>query len=364
MAREAAVHIVGPVRLHLRGRFWNASYTTEGGRVRESLKVTNLKVAEKKAREIADLIERGEYATLEDRKAQKSRTFADFLDEFGAKYKGWNENTRKGTKSILKKIKAEWGHLPLTGINARMIESFLARRMDHDGISKATANRCSACLKTVFKMAVRWGMVAHSPADSVRMLKEDPKIPQALSEKEVELLLDKLPEYARVVVLVATETGMRASELFGLQWSDIDFEKKRITVRYHKGYEFRVIPMTNLVHDTLAEQLKKGMIPYVLPGPEGKQLTSIKGILWRKGEKAGIGKIHMHMFRHTFATRLRERGVPLDRIKELLGHKTMVMTLRYAKASPTQLEEAIEALNRPQIQNSDDLPNVQGKISF
>ena len=55
--------------------------------------------------------------------------------------------------------------------------------------------------------------------------------------------------------------------------------------------------------------------------------------------------VHFHMFRHTFATRLRDRGVPLDRIKELLGHKTMVMTLRYAKVRPVQLEEAIAALN-------------------
>ena len=51
------------------------------------------------------------------------------------------------------------------------------------------------------------------------------------------------------------------------------------------------------------------------------------------------------MLRHTFATRLRDRGVPLDRIKELLGHKTMDMVLRYAKANPKQLEQAIQALN-------------------
>jgi len=51
------------------------------------------------------------------------------------------------------------------------------------------------------------------------------------------------------------------------------------------------------------------------------------------------------MFRHTFARRLRDRGAPLDRIRELLGHKTMVMTLRYAKVRPVQLKEAIAALD-------------------
>jgi integrase len=53
----------------------------------------------------------------------------------------------------------------------------------------------------------------------------------------------------------------------------------------------------------------------------------------------------MHQLRHTYATRLRDKGVPLDRIKELLGHKTMAMVLRYAKARPEQTREAVAALN-------------------
>ena len=72
--------------------------------------------------------------------------------------------------------------------------------------------------------------------------------------------------------------------------------------------------------------------------------VDIKKSLSHAGERAGIGHVHLHMLRHTFATRLRDRGVPLDRIKELLGHKTMAMVLR-TKARPQQLQDAIEALN-------------------
>lgn len=76
-------------------------------------------------------------------------------------------------------------------------------------------------------------------------------------------------------------------------------------------------------------------------------MSSVKDALIGAGKRTGIGHVHLHMFRHTFATCLRERAVALDRIMELLGHKTMVMTLRYAKSTPTQLRDAIDALNRP-----------------
>ena len=69
--------------------------------------------------------------------------------------------------------------------------------------------------------------------------------------------------------------------------------------------------------------------------------------LEKASKQANVGHVHTHMTRHTFATRLREYGVPIDRIKELLGHKTLAMVLRYAKSSPTQLTEAVAQLKRP-----------------
>jgi len=61
--------------------------------------------------------------------------------------------------------------------------------------------------------------------------------------------------------------------------------------------------------------------------------------------QVGIGHVHMHMLRHTFATLMRDEGVPLDRIMEALGHSSMDMVLRYAKARPQQLKEAFAALD-------------------
>ncbi|MEW6756476.1 MAG: tyrosine-type recombinase/integrase, partial [Candidatus Latescibacterota bacterium] len=81
--------------------------------------------------------------------------------------------------------------------------------------------------------------------------------------------------------------------------------------------------------------------PLVVP------FRDIKRALDTAGRKAGIGHVHPHQLRHVFATRLRDRGVPLDRLMELMGHRTMAMSLRYARARPQQLVEAIQALNQP-----------------
>jgi len=311
------------------------------------LKVTNLKVAQQKAREIDALIQRGEYVTLEERRRSRRQTFEAFVDEFEEKFTGWADSTQKSNEAILGRLKLEWGKLLVSRITPRMIQGLLARKLDQDGVTKATANRYLACVKTLFKMAVRWGITGHNPAEKVKMMKEEPKIPEALTEEQIEALLVELPDYARVVAIVAVDTGMRRGELQRLQWRDVDLEKSRITVRTSKNNEFRVIPMTRRVHDTLQEQKQQGIIPYVLVGLDNTPFVDLKKSLHTAAENAGIGHVHLHMLRHTFATRLRERGVPLDRIMELLGQKSMAMVLRYAKATPTQLEAAIEALDQP-----------------
>jgi integrase len=160
-------------------------------------------------------------------------------------------------------------------------------------------------------------------------------------------LLCELPDYARTIATFAVDTGMRRSEMSRLKWSDVKYGDRIIIVRgsESKNDEFRIIPMTNRVYDLLQclyqeNRSAKVKTVQVLPWKD------IKKSLHSAGTRAGVDHVHLHMLRHTFATRLRDRGVPLDRIKELLGHRSMAMVLRYAKARPQQLEEAIEALNQ------------------
>jgi integrase len=113
-----------------------------------------------------------------------------------------------------------------------------------------------------------------------------------------------------------------------LTWQDVDADAGTLTVRKTKNGHFRVIPMTQSVSELLtpAGDTHQSVLPQ---GDFSRALA-------KAAEDAGVGHVHPHMLRHTFATRLRDRGVPLDRIMELMGHRSYQMALRYAKARPQQ----------------------------
>ena len=347
MAKKTnAVYVLGSVRLRQHGRTWQMRYMTPEGRVEKTTGATSLKNAQKIAREVNDLLERGDYETLKTRSANQHLTFRTFVhEEFLPNYRRWSDTTREGNRGTLNKLCEEFGDKPLNVISTRQLAGYLARRRDQDDLTEATCNRYLATLKTVFKQAQQWSYIGFNPAEPIQMTKEDQVIPNALSEDELGRLLRELPEPAKSIVRIAADTGMRKGELQRLAWADVDFESHppSVIVRHSKNGEFRVIPMTQPVYDIL-KNLRQQVTREKVVSLQVFPVKDIKRPLTRAAERAGIGHVHLHMLRHTFATRLRDRGVPLDRIKELLGQKTMEMVLRYAKANPKQLEEAIQAL--------------------
>ena len=189
-------------------------------------------------------------------------------------------------------------------------------------------------------MAKLWEYVESSPVADIKTLKEQGKVPEALTDDELYGLVTHCPPKLKAIVTLAADTGLRKSELQRLTWGDVDFESRMITIRKTKNKDYRVIPMTETVYRLLitlrsSRNGTEQVIPFV---DVGRGLS-------KASQKAGIKHVHLHMLRHTFATRLRDRGVPLDRIMELMGHKSMEMVLRYAKARPQQLIEAMRCLD-------------------
>ena len=268
---------------------------------------SNLQVAEKEARRIDDLLQRREYGLLEDGHNNQRTTFAGLMEEFRANYTNWGPETWRSTGSTLKKLDQEFGALLLTAITSRRIETYIARRRDQDGVTDSTNNRYLAVLKTMFKMALRWGYLGHNPAAGIRAVKEQGKIPEALTDDPLEQLLVALPERIRLIVTIAADTGMRKGELRRLRWDDVVLAERSIRVQESKNYAFRVIPMTHRVYGILVglwneRTGEKVRNIQVLP------FVDIKISLHKAGINTGIGHVHMHMLRHTFATRLRDRG--------------------------------------------------------
>ena len=342
---------VGNVYIQRRGAWWSYDFHVRNldehgqrigsARLRGPLNTQDLGEAMQLARDINEQRERRAY----ERPDAQPIFFADLVKEFRQTYTGWAPTTMQGTKALSGKLCDEFGNCLIGHMTARMIEEYLSRRQKANKrkMSISTANRYRAYVKRLFNWAVDMGYLTSTPMAALRMVKEEQKLPEPLTDEEVEKLIAHSSGRLQALVIVAVDTGLRRSELFRLKWSDVDFKDKSLRILQTKTKKPRVIPMTNRVQETLTsikhEDRKKKLTARVFP------FTDVKKGLHGASERAGIGHVHPHRFRHTFATRLRDRGVPLDRIKDLLGHKTMQMVLRYAQARPEQSREAIETLN-------------------
>ena len=267
-------------------------------------------------------------------------TFSTFLKEFRQDFGGWSETTWRGLSGVLKNLLGEFGDIPVDQITPRQIDAYLTRRR-REGLSGATCNRYLAALKTLFKTARIWGYVDMPPTDDLVMKKEQSRVPAALTDEDLERLLQHCPEPTRTIVAIAADTGMRRSELRRLAWRDVDLAGGTLTLTHTKNGHFRVIPLTRRVRELLGsmDKPRRPDDPVLSQGDFSRSLA-------RSAKKADVGHVHPHMLRHTYATRLRDRGVPLDRIMELMGHRSYQMVLRYAKARPQQLIEAVRTLDQ------------------
>lgn len=339
MAKQAKTERIGRVTLLKRGDWWHGRWTDAFGRHFRGLKVTFKEEAIQIAADINRQVERGEPVVLR-RTAQKAPQFSVLIQEFRAKYKGWSPATFKAHAGMIAKLNSEFGHTPINRITTEQLETYRAQRMEKDGSTPATMNRYVSFLRRLFGEAVKWGYLAQSPAAAVKTLKEEQRVPEALTEDQANALIGEMPPHARHAVALALDTGLRRSELFRLAWRDIDWKRNQLTVRRSKTGKFRTIPLTQRAVQALKAQREQGKDRDLVFG-----FVDLKKSLASAGRRIGVEGLHIHMLRHTFATRLRDRGASIDRIGALLGHASYEMTLRYAQLRPRQLEDAISLLD-------------------
>jgi len=252
-----------------------------------------------------------------------------------------------------------------------------------DGKSAVTINRdvstLSACLAEAVEREVlelhplrRLKPLKHADNKRVRYLavEEERRLWEALNRREERIRserdsanawrkergraemydLRKAPfaDYLKPMVTLALHTGLRRGELFDLQWTDVDMDTKVITVNAatSKTGKTRRVPMNQLVQDTLngwGDMMGRNGHVFASPKTGGRMdniSTSWEALL----EDADIQNFRFHDCRHHFASRLVQNGVPLNDVRELLGHTTMTMTLRYAHLAPEHGHSAVARL--------------------
>ena len=140
-------------------------------------------------------------------------------------------------------------------------------------------------------------------------------------------------------------TGLRRGELLSLSWTDIDLQEKLLTVRgaFAKSGDTRYVPLNDEVQSLLKNWQKDSIkTERVFP-----VTTSFKTSWAALLERAKVTRFRWHDLRHHFASRLVQAAVPLNTVRELLGHGSLTITLRYAHLAPNQTRDAVAKLNTP-----------------
>ncbi len=270
----------------------------------------------------------------------------------------------------LKNFKAAFGENTLLAnikyVDLETYRNALRSKLTYKGTLRTTAaiNREMSCLHHLFQKGVEWEMLDKSPFERGGSLlqKENNERKRYLTEDELTRLLDACPLHLRWIVTVAVNTGMRRGELLSLKWDQV--RNGFIYLSKTKTDESRQIP----INDTVAE-LFKTIRKAQRTGTENvftfsqkfkrKETRSVKVVNPVKGDpidgiktsftsackRAGIEDFRFHDLRHTFASQLIMRGAGLKDVQELLGHKTLAMTMRYAHLSQDHKKKAVNLLN-------------------
>ncbi len=215
----------------------------------------------------------------------------------------------------------------------------------------STINHELMFLSGALREAVKRGYIDRNPVQGVPTLSEHNQKLRWLTKEEEDRLFKFLPEYLRPITTCALHTGMRLGEVLTLKWADVDFRQRMIRVEPAKNHKERHIPMNERLVELLSAMKPASETweesPHVFTSMRTGVRFDSDGVghaFKRDARRAGLFGVSFHTLRHTFASRLAQRGVPLNDIRELLGHSDMRVTLRYAHLAPGNLRRAVEVL--------------------
>jgi len=144
---------------------------------------------------------------------------------------------------------------------------------------------------------------------------------------------------------LAINTGLRTSDIFNLEWREVDIEQRRLKKIVKKNQRPLSLPLNDTAFGIVEARHGIQHGPYVFYNPmTGDKFKDVKGAIAAAVKRAGLGKITWHMFRHTFASRLTREGVDIVTVKELLGHSNISTTMRYAHSNDEAKRRAVQRL--------------------
>lgn len=275
------------------------------------------------------------------------KSYIHYLQLFLARKKteGKSENTLELYKMHLTNLLQNL-NMPIDKITENDLFVYLAKYKKERGVSNAYLDNIRLVFSSFFGWLNAKGYISKNPTMGLEPIKVEKRIKKPLSDEELEKLRRTCEQERDLALLeFLYSTGVRVSELVALNRQDIDFYGKNVIV-YGKGSKERetYLTATSCMHlkayldshqDTNEALFVSNKKPY-----ERLTVAGVEGILKKLGKSAGVEKVHPHRFRRTMATNALKKGMPLEEVKELLGHTKLDTTMIYCTVNKENVKHS------------------------
>jgi len=289
-------------------------------------------------------------------KMDKGKLLKNFLNYLSSE-KGVSTNTLEAYRSdLLQFFEFLEDGIGINPVEAKRedIRRFFSALLSY-GFKKSSVQRKRSAIRRFYNYLVRMEIVPQNPSLGIASLKQEKRLPEVIPEKRLNDILDRWNPSSpieirnRAIIELFYSSGLRVSELLGLEPSQLDLERGEIRIR-GKGGKERIVPVGERAKEAILIYLKerdklKPKTEKIFINKNGYPLSR-RG-LWllvkKTFDKLGKGiSIHPHVLRHSFATHMLNRGADLRSIQELLGHASLATTQIYTHVSYEKLKKIYE----------------------
>ncbi|MCX6832960.1 MAG: site-specific integrase [candidate division Zixibacteria bacterium] len=316
-----------------RNKTYYIQYYSQGRRYREAIR-TNYELARRVLAKRQGEIAEGKFLEI-----RRPAVKFDRLCEICLEWSRGNKKSWQSDQTIINRLSKVFSGKKLSERTVLDVERYKALRIKT--VSDVTTNREVALLKHMFNKAVAWNLAKDNPIMLVKLFRKNNARIRHLTLSKIKSLLDECADYIRPIVEFALNMGMRYREIRSLRCGHVDLRNRLIYID-EKKWGRREVPMTDYIFHYLVEHQRASGRVFDEAG--GKLVGKMRTAHENAVKRVGISDLTFHELRHAFASHLVMAGVDLLTVKELLGHKSINVTLRYSHLSPAHKRNAVELL--------------------
>jgi len=278
-------------------------------------------------------------------KQQENNSKRNYLELFlvAKRIEGCSDKSLKYYKATIERM-VNTISKSVNHIDTDDIRNYLIKYQEQNKSSKVTIDNIRRILSSFFSWLEEEDYILKSPVRRIHKVRTGSNIKETYSDEVMELMRDNCSELRDLAIIdMLASTGVRVGEMVLLNRNDVDFNERECIV-FGKGNKARVVYFDARTKIHLQNYLKSrndnNLALFVsLKAPHDRlQIGGVEARLRRLGKLLGIDKVHPHKFRRTLATMAIDKGMPIEQLQQLLGHRKIDTTLQYAMVKQSNVK--------------------------